>query len=130
MTASTPSILLIEKKDDLVGKVLKTPDAKTGKPFRIAEIDGEAVSIGTSTGGRLRLSPTVFDTAVKYLEDFECRGDKWMAINDTWFKDLLKAENDGKACSSYVLPILEELGVVEIVHERPNKVRLPGAASG
>jgi len=117
------SIALIEAKH-LVGKVLATPDAKQGKPFRIAEIDGEAVSIGTASGGRIKLALPVFDVATKYLEDHGCRGEKWLPINDTWFKELLKAENDGKACGSYVLPILEQLGLVEIERTRPNRVRL------
>ena len=39
-----------------------------------------------------------------------------------WFEDLPRAENDGNACGSYVLPILERLSIFEIVRERPNRV--------
>ena len=110
--------------DALVGTILQTPDAKTGKPFRISALEPEGLRIGTSSGGTWRLSASVFDVALKYLGDHECRGENWLPINDRWFREILLAENDGKACASYVLPILEHVGLVEIQHQRPNRVRL------
>ncbi|MGH7163049.1 MAG: hypothetical protein ACREID_06170 [Planctomycetota bacterium] len=106
------------------GDRLKTPDDRTGKPFEIAALDAEAVTVKTARGGRVRVSLFSFDTAVKYLSDRGIRGDRWLAVQDDDFQALLNMENDRVRASSYVLGILAAAGLVEIDGGRPNRVRL------
>jgi hypothetical protein len=109
------------------GDQLKTPDARTGKPFSILAIGPEEVTVRTARGGRGRVSPFTFDTAVKYLEDLGCRGDSWLEVKDETFQAVLNSENDRVRASSYVLAILARAGLVNIDGGRPNKVQLlPG----
>jgi len=108
------------------GDSLKTPDAKTGKPFTVASVDAEAVSVRTARGGRVRISLFTFDSAVKYLEDLGMRGDRWLETKDENFQAVLNMENDRVRAASYVLAILERAGLVDIDGSRPNRVRLRG----
>jgi len=106
------------------GDQLKTPDLRTGKPFSILAVGPEEVTVRTARGGRVKVSPFTFDTAVKYLEDLGCHGDSWLEVKDETFQAVLNAENDRVRASSYVLAILARAGLVEIDGGRPNKVRL------
>ena len=111
--------------EGLEGRVFKTPGAgKTSKPFRVAEHDEWGLSLGTSAGGRVKVRAAAFEAALKYLSDFGCRGDSWLPVSDMGFQDLMRFENDQKACGSYVLPLLEAAGLVEIERKRPARVRL------
>jgi len=108
----------------IVGDRLQTPDAKTGKPFTVEGVDPEAVVIRTARGGRIKISLFTFDAAVKYLGDLGCRGDRWLEARDETFQALLNMENDRVRAASYILSILERVGMIEIDHSRPNRVRL------
>jgi len=108
----------------VAGDQLKTPDARTGKPFSILAAGPEEVTVRTARGGRVKISPFTFDTAVKYLEDLGCRGDAWLEVKDETFQAVLNSENDRVRASSYVLAILARAGLVEVDGGRPNKVRL------
>lgn len=103
---------------------LRTPDKSTGKPFAIAAIDSESVTVRTSRGGRVRISPFTFDTAVKYLQDLGVTGETWLPVKDDVFQAVLNSENDRVRAASYVLAILERAGLVDVDGRRPNKVRL------
>jgi len=111
------------------GATLRTPDARTGKPFTVAGVDPESLTVRTASGGRVKISSFAFDTAVKYLEDCGCKGDRWLEAKDESFQALLNMENDRVRASSYVLSILEAAGVIDIDGGRPNRVRLATPSS-
>ena len=94
----------------------------------ILDLGPEDVTVRTARGGRVKISPFTFDTAVKYLEDLGCRGDRWLEVKDETFQAVLNSENDRVRASSYVLAILARAGLVEIDGGRPNKVRLRNVA--
>lgn len=106
------------------GTRLTTPDKAAGKPFVIESVDLEGVEVRTSRGGKVKMGLFVFDTAVKYLSDLGMRGDRWLPVKDEGLQMLLNSENDRVRASSYVISILEAAGVLDVVHTRPNKVRL------
>jgi hypothetical protein len=106
------------------GAVLRTPDAKTGKPFTVGAVDAEGVSIRTSTGGHVRISLFAFEVAAKYLSDRGHRGDNWLKVSDEEFQGLLSLENDRVRAGSYLLAVLAAAGVVEVDGGRPNRVRV------
>ena len=106
------------------GDRLRTPDRRTGKPFVVEALDPEGIRVRTSSGGRVRMSSFTFDTAVKYLSDFGCRGEKWLAAGDDSFQTVLNIENDRVRAASYVLAILGAAEVLDVDGNRPNRVRL------
>lgn len=106
------------------GSRLQTPDARTGKPFTVEALDAEAVTVRTARGGRVRISPFAFQSAVKFLEDYGCRGDRWLETKDETFQAVLNMENDRVRAASYILGILGAAGVIDIDGARPNRVRL------
>lgn len=107
-----------------LGTRLMTPDKAAGKPFVVEEIDPEGITVRTSTGGKVKMGLFVFDTAVKYLSDLGMRGERWLEVKDEGLQMLLNSENDRVRASSYVISILEAAGVLDVVHTRPNKIRL------
>ena len=111
------------------GDKLRTPDRSTGKPFSIQTIDSEAVTVQTSRGGRVRISPFTFDTAVKYLQDLGVTGESWLQVKDDVFQAVLNSENDRVRAASYVLAILAQAGLVDVDGSRPNRVRLAAPAT-
>lgn len=106
------------------GTKLRTPDRSTGKPFLVETVDLEGVGVRTQRGGRIRVSLFAFDTAVKYLADHDCRGDRWLEVKDPDFQALLNMENDRVRAASYILGILGAARIIEIDGSRPNRVRL------
>jgi len=107
-----------------VGDELRTPDKASGKPFTVADIDTESITVRTARGGRVRISLFTFDSAVKFLEDYGCRGDTWLETKDETFQAVLNMENDRVRAASYVLGILAGAKLIEIDGRRPNRVRL------
>ena len=108
------------------GAELRTPDKSSGKPFQIADVDSEAISVRTAKGGRVRVSLFTFDSAVKFLEDMSIRGENWLPVKDEMFQSVLNMENDRVRASSYVIAILGAADLIEIDGSRPNRVRLKG----
>jgi len=108
------------------GMELRTPDAASGKPFRIDSVDSESVTVRTARGGRVKMSLFTFDSAIKYLEDM---GGEWLEVKDEMFQAVLNMENDRVRASSYILAILGAAGLIEIDGRRPNRVRLSPPAS-
>ena len=103
---------------------LRTPDKSSGKPFQIADVDSEAISVRTARGGRVRVSLFTFDSAVKYLDDLGIRGDVWLETKDEMFQSVLNMENDRVRAASYVIAILGAAELIDIDSSRPNRVRL------
>ena len=93
------------------GDQLRTPDRASGKPFRVEEIDSESISVRTARGGRVRISLFTFDSALKYLSDCDCRGDRWLTTKDETFRAVLNMENDRVRAASYVIAILGAAGL-------------------
>ena len=108
------------------GTELKTPDAASGKPFRVESVDAESVSVRTARGGRVRISLFTFDSAIKYIED---TGGDWLPVKDEMLQSVLNMENDRVRASSYVIAILGAAGLIEIDSRRPNRVRLANRRS-
>ena len=106
------------------GAELRTPDKSSGKPFQIADVDSEAISVRTARGGRVRVSLFTFDSAVKFLEDMGSRGENWLPVKDEMFQSVLNMENDRVRASSYVIAILGAADLIDIDGSRPNRVRL------
>ncbi|MHC4954492.1 MAG: hypothetical protein ACYTGZ_11440 [Planctomycetota bacterium] len=106
------------------GTELRTPDKSSGKPFQIADVDSEAISVRTARGGRVKVSLFTFDSALKYLEDLGARGDNWLPVKDEMFQAVLNMENDRVRASSYVIAILGAAELIDIDGRRPNRVRL------
>jgi len=106
------------------GADLRTPDKSSGKPFQVADVDSEAISVRTARGGRVRVSLFTFDSAIKYLEDMGVRGDAWLETKDEMFQSVLNMENDRVRASSYVIAILGAADLIDIDSSRPNRVRL------
>lgn len=103
------------------GTELKTPDAASGKPFKVDAVDSESITVRTARGGRVKMSLFTFDTAIKYIEDM---GGEWLPVKDEMFQAVLNMENDRVRASSYIIAILGAAGLIEIDGRRPNKVRL------
>jgi len=114
--------IVLEKVE--IGTELRTPDKSSGKPFQVAAIDSEAISVRTARGGRVRVSLFTFDSAVKYLEDMGVRGETWLPVKDEMFQSVLNMENDRVRASSYVIAILGAAELIDIDGRRPNRVRL------
>ncbi|MHC4937545.1 MAG: hypothetical protein ACYTHK_01080 [Planctomycetota bacterium] len=108
------------------GAELRTPDAASGKPFRVDSIDSESVTVRTARGGRVKMSLFTFDSAVKYLEDVASGdgGGDWLPVKDEMFQAVLNMENDRVRASSYIIAILGAAGLIEIDGRRPNRVKL------
>ncbi|MEZ0229061.1 MAG: hypothetical protein ACAI25_10585, partial [Planctomycetota bacterium] len=70
------------------------------------------------------LRPEVFSTGVKALVDLGAElPERWVPVSDDTLAAILSSENREKAATSYVLPLLEAAGLVEIERTRPAKVR-------
>ncbi len=116
---------------DLKTKIWKTPGAgATGKPFRVERATSEVLEVRTSQGGRISLRPETFATGVKALADLGATlEDRWVPVSDDVLTAVLSSENREKACTSYVLPLLEAAGLIEIERKRPSRARVVAASA-
>jgi hypothetical protein len=103
----------------------KTPGpGNTAKPFKVGRAGDEGLSVQTSRGGRVPLRPEAFQAAVKALDDLGAvLEERWVPISDESLQAILSGENREHACSSYVLPLLEAAGLIELDRSRPVKAR-------
>jgi hypothetical protein len=110
---------------DLKTRVFKTPGAgASARPFRVERASSETMEIRTSQGGRVPLRPEAFAAGVKALQDLGAvLPERWVPVSDETLQIVMSAENREKACGSYVLPLLEAAGLVEIERTRPSKAR-------
>src|SRR5581483_7193349 len=108
---------------DLKTKVWKTPGAgNTSKPFRVERATDDLLEVRTSQGGRVSLRAFAFDAGVKALDDLgaaDATGERWVLVSDEALQAVLASENRDRAVSSYVLPLLEGAGLIELARERP-----------
>lgn len=110
---------------DLKTRVFKTPGAgNTSKPFRVERANAEVLTVRTSAGGTVSLRPEAFSAGVKALSDLGAeQPERWVPVSDDVLAAILSSENRDKAVTSYVLPLLEAVGLVEIARARPSKAR-------
>lgn len=110
---------------DLKTRVFKTPGAgNTSRPFRVERANADGVTVRTSQGGTVGLRPEAFAAGVKALEDLGATlPERWVPVSDDALAAILSSENREKAATSYVLPLLEAAGLVEIERSRPAKAR-------
>jgi hypothetical protein len=110
---------------DLKTRVFKTPGAgNVGKPFRVERANQDVLEVRTSTGGRVSLRPESFAAGVKALEDLGAtEAERWVPVSDDTLSAILSSENRDKAVTSYVLPLLEAVGLVELARTRPARAR-------
>jgi hypothetical protein len=110
---------------DLKTRVFKTPGAgNTARPFRVERANADGVSVRTSQGGVVALRPEAFAAGVKALSDLGAvLPERWVPISDETLTLILSSENREKACTSYVLPLLEAVGLIEIERSRPARAR-------
>jgi hypothetical protein len=116
---------------DLKTRIFKTPGAgNTSKPFRIERANAEGLTVRTSNGGFISMRPEAFQAGVKALADLGATlPERWVPVSDDTLAAILSSENREKAATSYVLPLLEAAGLVEIERTRPSKARTTAAAA-
>jgi hypothetical protein len=103
----------------------KTPGGKAGRPFQVLKMDDDMISVRTSRGGRVSLRQEVFQVAEQLLRDLgEKEEGHWVLLSDDILTNVLRGQNRDNACSSYVFPLLEATGRIEIDRSRPVKLRL------
>jgi len=111
--------------EDLKRAKLKTPGGNRGRPFKVLEHNEDELTLRTSGGGKVRLRAETFDTALRILRDLGAVTDGgWVLMKDETLDMVLRGENRDKACTSYVFPLLEAAGKVEIERGRPTRLRL------
>lgn len=115
---------------ELTRQTFKTPGAgRTGKPFHVTATAPDGLEVETSRGGKITLRAEAFAGAVKVLGDLApLDPEGWVRVSDDTLCAVLQSENRDKAVTSYVLPLLEATGHVELVRTRPARVRLAAAA--
>src|SRR5580658_9086993 len=116
---------LILALPDLKTRIFKTPGSgNTARPFRVERANADGVSVRTSQGGVVGLRPEAFAAGVKALSDLGATlPERWVPISDETLTVILSSENREKACTSYVLPLLEAAGLIEIERTRPARAR-------
>ena len=117
---------------ELTRTTFKTPAAgNASRPFKVLSASQEeGLEVRTSRGGRVTLRPEAFGAAIKLLSDLAVDDPGgWVKVSDPTLVQILQAENRDKACNSYVLPLLEAVGQIELDRGRPARARLPQAAS-
>ena len=104
--------------------ILKTPSGKA--QFEFYHVDGEKVIIETEGGSYIKIPAACFENAPIFLRR---RG--WTGIgalhaisHEETFDNFVKRFTSGTSVASYVAPILEKAGIVEIDRSRPAKLRL------
>lgn len=114
---------------DLTRQTFKTPAAgKSARPFQVLQSDLDSLTVRTSRGGRVTLRAEAFQTAMKVVSDLAAiEPEGWVRVSDETLVAVLQSENRDKACSSYVLPLLEAAGLLELARVRPARVRVSPA---
>jgi len=105
-------------------EVLQTPSGRS--QFEIYHIDPDRVVIKTKSGTIISIPASCFIETPKFL-----REKNWVrigAVHETASNDTLESHlqnfTHGTSVASYVAPILERAGIVEINGNRPAKLRL------
>lgn len=120
----------VRQLTNLKKQKFKTPGGKAGRPFQVLTMDEDMVTVRTSRGGRVKVCNEVFQVAEQLLRDLgEKEAGHWVLLSDDILSNVLRGQNRDNACSSYVFPLLEAAGRIEIDRSRPVKLRLAQASS-
>ena len=118
------SILKRIKDNITPGKVLYTPSRRV--PFTVERVDAEGVTFRVGADKwKIRVPTECWEGITSYL-----RGRGWVkigAIHDTADAGTLEAYLDKyvkRSSSSYIVPVLEKIKIVEVQRSRPAMVRL------
>jgi hypothetical protein len=107
------------------GTVYKTPSRK--KEFTIDKVYEKGVSVLVGqTETPITIPSSCFEGVPKFLRE---KG--WIrigAVHDVpfegSFESYVQSFTHGTSASSYVVPILEKIGIIEVDRKRPSKIRL------
>jgi hypothetical protein len=111
---------------DLTKRTFKTPGSgATSKPFTVRSQTPDGLEIKTSRGGTVQLRQEAFDGGLKALADLGVDDpDGWVRTSDDVLLAVLSSENRDHAVASYVLPLLEAAGLIDIDRSRPARARV------
>jgi hypothetical protein len=108
------------------GSILSTPSGKSH--FEVAHVDAEKILVKTSNNNFITIISSSLQDTPKFLQ-----GKGWVKIGASHstteasistFDDFLKTYNSGVSTASYVVSILEKIGIIEVNRVRPAKIRL------
>jgi len=101
-----------------------TPSGRS--KFKIYHINADRVLIQTQRGSIITIPASCFDGTLNFL-----KGKGWVKIgakhdiaDEGTLDEFLKRFTHGTSVASYVAPILERIGIVEIDRRRPAKIKL------
>lgn len=107
------------------GTILKTPSRK--KEFTVSKVSEKGVSVLV---GQTEIIITIPSSCFEGVPEF-LREKGWMiigAVHDVPFKGsferYVQSFTHGTSASSYVVPMLEKIGIIEVDRRRPSKIRL------
>jgi hypothetical protein len=111
---------------DLTKRTFKTPGAgATSKPFTVRAQTPDGLEIKTSRGGTVQLRSEAFDGGLKALGDLGVDDPEgWVRTSDDVLLAVLSSENRDHAVASYVLPLLEAAGLIDLDRSRPARARV------
>jgi hypothetical protein len=119
------SIIQKLKIEILPGTTMRTPSGRADFEIESINDDGVTFRVGPERKWKTRVPSKCWEGIPDYL-----RGRGWVRIgasHDPGEAGTLEAYLDPvvkTSASSYVVPVLEKIGVVEIDYEKPAKIRL------
>jgi len=109
-----------------LGEVLYTPSKRTSFTVeRVDDTEGVTFRVGAKRKWKIKVPVECWEGIPKYL-----RSKGWVrigAVHGTAEKGTFEAYLDNyiqRSSSSYVVPVLERIEIVEVQHGRPAKIRL------
>lgn len=111
---------------DLMKRTFQTPGAgASSKPFSVRAQTPDGLEIKTSRGGTVTLRAEAFDGGLKALGDLgQDDPEGWVRASDETLLAVLTSENRDHAVASYVLPLLEAAGLIDLDRRRPARARV------
>lgn len=111
---------------DLTKRTFQTPGAgNTSKPFTVRAQTPDGLEVKTSRGGTVTLRSEAFDGGLKALADLGVDDPEgWVRASDDTLLAVLSSENRDHAVASYVLPLLEAAGLIDLDRKRPARARV------
>lgn len=107
-----------------LGSVFETPSGRSR--FRVEKVGLDGVVVRVGAGWFIRIPAECWEGIPDFL-----RGRGWVLIGATHgkppsgsFDEYLQRFTHGTSAVSYVVPILEKIGLVQVDRKRPQKIRL------
>ncbi|MBX3467975.1 MAG: hypothetical protein KF878_13970 [Planctomycetes bacterium] len=110
---------------DLTRRTFQTPGAgASSRPFTVRAQTPDGLEVKTSRGGTVTLRAEAFDGGLKALRDLGADDPEgWVRTSDDVLLAVLSSENRDHAVASYVLPLLEAAGLIDLDRRRPSRAR-------